>query len=130
MNLKPTAAILVIVVVSLIVSGLSMCGVWELRRVEGTNAHQRSWAWFTILFNLIVVGASFGVLGWASVIQGREGWEGYEDIGLGGEFTRETWVCQIDHFYPRQSWAGHACGFAVSAYLRPRVIHFIHTNRE
>jgi hypothetical protein len=73
------------------------------------------WCWFVILTELAVVGVSLGVLSWASSLEAYTGWLNYGDVGHTGEekFTRETWVCQIDHFYPRQDWAARACDVAV-----------------
>ncbi|KAH7082621.1 hypothetical protein BKA63DRAFT_135501 [Paraphoma chrysanthemicola] len=110
----PTLAILGICILVYIVSAIGVFGIWELRRVEGTSRHQRVWTWLIFVSNLIMIGASAGVLGYASSVQSNtKGWERYEDVGKGDqEFTRETWACQIDKFYPDQSWAGIACGTA------------------
>ncbi|KAF2027282.1 hypothetical protein EK21DRAFT_72131 [Setomelanomma holmii] len=111
-NQAPTLAILGICILVYIVSAIGIFGIWELRRFEGTSKHQRIWCWVIFFSNLIMIGASAGVLGWASALQGSEkGWQSYEDVGKDDqEFTRETWACQIDKFYSDQSWAGAACG--------------------
>ncbi|KAF2677963.1 hypothetical protein K458DRAFT_446691 [Lentithecium fluviatile CBS 122367] len=109
----PTLAILGISVFAFIVGVLAACGIWELRRVEGSPGIQRFWAWTALVANVVVVGLCVGVLAWASVVQNGQGWKGYEDVGVYGQrYTRETWVCQIDKFYPQQDWAGPACGLA------------------
>lgn len=113
-NSGPTVAIVGICVAAYVVSVVAMCGIWELRRVEGTASHQRGWSWVVLGINFGIVVASIVVLAWASVLQGQEGWAGYEDVAKDGQrFTRETWVCQINHFYSKQDWAGAACGLSV-----------------
>ncbi|KAH7383821.1 hypothetical protein BKA66DRAFT_462850 [Pyrenochaeta sp. MPI-SDFR-AT-0127] len=113
----PTFAILCVCVLAYIIGTLSICGIWELKRVEGTARHQRIWSWATLVSNLIMIGASVGIFGYTTLIQGREkGWHSYEDVGKSDQaFTRETWACQIDQFYPNQSWARVACGTAKAA---------------
>jgi hypothetical protein len=110
-DVGPTLAILG---VSVIVGVLACCGIWELRRVEGSSGSQRFWSWTTFVANVILIGLCVGVLVWASVVQNGEGWKGYEDVGREGQkFTRETWTCQIHSFFPQQDWAGPACRLAV-----------------
>jgi hypothetical protein len=113
-NEAPTLAILGICCLSFIVSAIGVFGIWELRKVEGTAGHQRKWAWTMLLSNVVMVGASAGVLGYASSVQSSErSWPKYEDVGKDEQrFTRETWACQIDKFYPDESWAKAACGTA------------------
>jgi hypothetical protein len=67
-----------------------------------------------LISNVVMVGASAGVLGCASSVQSSErSWPKYEDVGKDEQrFTRETWACQIDKFYPDESWAKAACGTA------------------
>lgn len=110
----PTFSILCVCIIAYIVGTLSTFGIWELRRVEGTASHQRAWSWAIIVSNLLAMGASIGIFGYASSVQGSErGWQRYEDVGKEDqEYTRETWSCQIDKFYPNQTWAGAACGTA------------------
>jgi hypothetical protein len=108
----PQFAILGICCLSYIVSAIGVFGIWELRRVEGTRSHQRVWSWLILISNVIMIGASAGILGYASSVQSNENvWRSSEDLGKGGAaFTRETWTCQIDRFYPDSGWAGEACG--------------------
>lgn len=113
-DVGPTLAILGVSVFAFIVGVLACCGIWELRRVEGSPGSQRFWSWITLVTNAMSVGLCVGVLAWASAVQAGQGWKGYEDVGRGRQrFTRETWVCQIDKFYPQHDWAGPACGLAV-----------------
>lgn len=114
-NYAPTAAILGVSVVAFVVSILGVCGIWELRRMEGSARTQRVWSWLLLVAHVAVVGLSVGVLAYASALQGSEkSWKSYADVGKEGQrFTRETWVCQIDEFYPKQDWARPACGLAV-----------------
>lgn len=118
-NQSPTLAILGVCMISYIVSGLGAFGIWELRRVEGTATHQRAWSWIIFVSNLVMIGAGVGVLGYASSVQSSEkGWQRYEDVVKDEQkFTRETWACQIDKFYPNQNWAGPACGTAKATRL-------------
>lgn len=110
----PVYAILGVCVISYIVSGLAVFGIWDLRRIEGTASHQRMWSWIILVSNFIMVGSSAGVLGYASSVQSNEkAWQNYEDVVKDDQvFTKETWSCQIDKFYPDQNWAGPACGTA------------------
>lgn len=114
-NNGPTGAIIGISVVAWLVSVVAVCGIWELRRVEGSARHQRWWSWTVLLSDLAIAIASIAVLAWASVVQGKEGWKGYQDVSKHDQrYTRETWVCQIDRFYSGNDWAGAACGISVS----------------
>ncbi|KAJ4299337.1 hypothetical protein N0V90_004582 [Kalmusia sp. IMI 367209] len=108
----PTLAYLGLSVVAMLVACVSACGMWELRRVEGSMGLQRVWVWIVLVANLVIFGAGVGVLGWASAVQASQGWNGYGDVGKGQRFTRETWVCEIDRLYPLQDWAGPSCGLA------------------
>lgn len=115
-NIAPTATVIGLSLIGVMVAGVGACGVWELRRVAGTSAHQRAWAWQVALLQVLYAGACIGVLAWATLMQG-EGWKNYGDVeGMGDvqKFTRETWVCQIDHFFPRNDWSAMACGVSVS----------------
>jgi len=114
-DVGPTLAMLGVTVFAFVVGVLACCGIWELRRVEGSSeVAPRVWAWISFVANLITVGLSVGVLAWASAVQASEGWESYDDVGVRGQkFTRETWVCQIEKFYPQQDWAKPACGLSV-----------------
>ncbi|KAF2249807.1 hypothetical protein BU26DRAFT_604120 [Trematosphaeria pertusa] len=118
-NYAPTAAILGVSVVAFVVSILGVCGIWELRRMEGSARTQRVWSWLLLVAHVAVVGLSVGVLAYASALQGSEkSWKSYADVGKEGQrFTRETWVCQIDEFYPKQDWARPACGLAKATRL-------------
>jgi hypothetical protein len=64
--------------------------------------------------NVVMIGASLGVFGYASSVQGSDkSWQSYEDVSkIDQEHTKETWACQIDKFYPDQEWARSACGTA------------------
>lgn len=116
LNATPTIAFLCVSVFAGIISCLDACAVWELRRVEGSARQQRGWSWFALLANLLVLALSVGVLAWASVLVGNEGWKGYGDvIEEGQKWTKETWICQIDRLFPRQDWGATACGTAVCA---------------
>ncbi|KAH7412325.1 hypothetical protein DE146DRAFT_275794 [Phaeosphaeria sp. MPI-PUGE-AT-0046c] len=110
----PTYAILGICCLSYLVSAIGVFGMWELRKVEGTSRHQRGWSWAVLVSHVIMIGASVGVLAWASSVQSDENsWLRREDIGQGSlVLTRETWACQIDKFYTDSGWAGAACGTA------------------
>jgi hypothetical protein len=130
-NVGPTLAILGVSVFALFVGVLACCGIWELRRVEGSPALQRFWSWTTFVANVILIGLCVGVLAWASAVQGREGWKGYEDVGRAGQyFTRETWTCQIHKFYPQQSWAGPVCGLAVRVWSTKRLVRDTNTQQK
>lgn len=112
-NLAPTLSILGICALAFVVSIIACCGIWELRRIQGSVVYQRVWCWTIIGTNLVVVTASTAVLVWASLLQTREGWKDYTDVAReGSEYTRETWFCQINKFFPRQNWAGPACACA------------------
>ena len=113
-NVGPTIAILGVCVFAFVAGVLACCGIWELRRVEGAPAVQRFWAWVSFIMNIITVGLAVGVLAWASAVQADEGWKGREDVEKDGQrFTRETWACQIEKFFPQEEWAGPPCGLAV-----------------
>lgn len=116
-NQTPTITILGICVLSYVVCAIGTFGTWELRKVEGTSRHQRAWGWLVLVANIIMIGASAGVLGYASSVQSSDGgWQRYEDVGRDDPFwTRETWACQIDKFFPSSGWAGSACGTAKAA---------------
>lgn len=113
-NQVPTRAIIGICILAYFVSALGTCGIWEMKKVQGTGGHQRVWGWVLLVSNVIMAGASIGVFAYATSVQSNEkGWQGYEDVAkVDQEFTRETWSCQIDNFYPEQDWAGSACGTA------------------
>jgi hypothetical protein len=108
----PQFAILGICCLSYIVSAIGVFGIWELRKIEGTRSHQRVWSWLILISNVIMIGASAGILGYTSSVQSNENiWQSAGDIGKGdAAYTKETWSCQIDKFYPDSGWAGAACG--------------------
>ena len=122
----PSWAILGVCVAAYVVCAIDAFGIWELRRVEGTYKHQRMWTWVAGFSNMFLVALSLGVFGWASWLQSsNKGWQSYEDVQRqdqgftrvqkeGQEFTRETWSCQIERFYPNEGWTSAACGTAVS----------------
>ncbi|KAF2185966.1 hypothetical protein K469DRAFT_664424 [Zopfia rhizophila CBS 207.26] len=109
----PSLGIIGVSVLAFLVSIFGMCGVWELRRVEGTDGHQRKWIWTVLGSAIASTVATIAILIYASIKEGgAKRWKSYEDVARGGVFSRETWVCQIDEFYGRQNWAGAACGLA------------------
>jgi hypothetical protein len=113
---EPTLAILGVSLVAIFVSAIAVCGMWELRRIEGSPRRQRGWSWTVLVLNAVTMVASIGVLAYLSVLQGSEqGWKSYADVGIDGQrFTRETWACQIDRLYSSsQGWAGSACALEV-----------------
>lgn len=118
-NEAPTIAILGICILVYIVSAIDVLGIWELRKVEGTQRHQRRWSWVMFISNVVMAGASAGILGYASAVQSSENkWQRYEDVGKDDQiFTRETWACQIHDFFPDQGWAGAACSTAKATRL-------------
>jgi hypothetical protein len=115
----PTISILCICCLAFLVSVIGACGIWEMRRVGGTPRPQRAWTWGMLISYLVMMGASAGILGYTTSVQSSEkGWQRYEDVGKAGqEFTRETWACQIENFFPGEGWAGAACGTAKAARL-------------
>ncbi|KAF2748254.1 hypothetical protein M011DRAFT_466669 [Sporormia fimetaria CBS 119925] len=125
-NNAATKAYIILSIAGALVATVGMCTVWELRRVEGTARHDRLWAWVGGLLNLIFMGACVGVFGWVTGTQSGEGWKSYEDVSsrFVQRYTRETWVCQIDEFFPRQGWAGKACGVAKATRFLLLVVAF------
>ncbi|KAF2271739.1 uncharacterized protein EI97DRAFT_258266 [Westerdykella ornata] len=114
-NKGPTIAYIFLSLAGFLAAIIGACGVWELRRVEGTMGHQRLWAWFVLAVQGVVFPCVVVVLAWASVLQGNDGWKGYEDVSREGVvqgYTRETWFCQIDRLFGEQDWAGTGCGVA------------------
>lgn len=87
-----------------LVSFISACGIWELRKIvageEGFDfsargsweGRGRKWSWVTLFVNVMMVGGALGVLGWTSSVQAGEGWKnGYEDVGKEEQkWMRET----------------------------------------
>lgn len=113
-RVTPMIAYLCVAVFAGFISCLDACAVWELKKVEGSPRHQRGWSWFTLIANTLVVAVSVGVLAWASVLIGNEGWKGYEDVVKEDQkWTKETWICQINRFFPEQDWGTTTCGTAV-----------------
>jgi len=112
----PSLAILGVCVAAYIVCAIDAFGIWELKKVEGTYGHQRVWAWSAAIGNILLVALSLGVFGWVTSLQSsNSGWQSYDDVRKQDqEFTRETWSCQIERFYPGEGWASAACGTAVS----------------
>jgi hypothetical protein len=112
-NIAPTSAIIAICLFAFVISVVGVCGIWELRRVEGTARHQRVWSWTILLTNFATAAACIGILAWASVLQGKEGWKSYADVGKEDQrWTRETWVCQINQYFGNNDWSVAACGVA------------------
>lgn len=112
----PSLAILGVCVAAYIVCAIDAFGIWELKKVEGTYGHQRVWAWAAAISNILLAALSLGVFGWAASLQSSgNGWQNYDDVRKQDQdFTRETWSCQIERFYPSEGWASAACGTAVS----------------
>lgn len=112
----PVLAILGVCLVAYIVCAIDAFGIWELKKVEGTHGHQRVWTWVAAIGNILLAALSLGVFGWATSVQSsNQGWQSYDDVQQQDrEYTRETWSCQIERFYPEEGWASAACGTAVS----------------
>jgi hypothetical protein len=112
---KPMLAILGVCLAAYIVCAIDAFGVWELKKVEGTSGHQRAWAWVAGVGNVLLAVLSLGVFGWATAVQGGDGgWKSVDDVGKADrEYTRETWACQIERYFPKEGWASGACGTAV-----------------
>jgi hypothetical protein len=118
-NQAPTRAILGICILVYIVSAIDVFGIWELRKVEGTARHQRTWAWIIVISSLIMAGASAGVMGYASSVQSNERrpQSAEEATDSNAEYTRETWACAMADFSPDRDWARTACGLAKATRL-------------
>ena len=113
----PSWAILGVCAAAYIVCAVDAFGIWELRKVEGTYGSQRVWAWTASVCNILLFALSLAIFGWTTSVHNSEGWQSLADVQRQDqEFTRETWSCQIERFYPDEWWAGVACGTAVSAY--------------
>lgn len=111
----PTIAILSVCVAAYIICVIDAFGIWELRKVEGTYGHQRICAWVAAIGNVLLFALSLGVFGWATSLESSSGWQTYDDVQKPNQqFTRETWACQIESFFPREKWASASCGTAVS----------------
>jgi hypothetical protein len=110
-NSIPVLVILGICMLAYTVTIISAAGIWQLKKVEGTVAHERTWVWVVLLSNIIMMGASLAGFGYATSVQASDGtWRSYEDAGvLGQELTRETWACQIHKIFPSEDWAGSTC---------------------
>lgn len=65
--------------------------------------------------NVLLAALSLGVFGWVTAVQGRDGgWKSVNDVNKSDrEYTRETWACQIERYFPEEGWASGACGTAV-----------------
>ncbi|KAF2634318.1 hypothetical protein P280DRAFT_474729 [Massarina eburnea CBS 473.64] len=115
-NIAPTLANIGVAVFASCVGILGGCGIWELKKLEGSMRYQRMWAWMLLVWNAITIGLCVGVLGWASAVQGSEkGWSSAVDVGKGGDgvrLTRETWTCGVHRSFPGEGWAGSVCGLA------------------
>jgi hypothetical protein len=113
LNPSPSYLVFGLCCLSYLVSAIGVFGIWELRKVEGTPGHQRVWSWLILTSNTILVGASLGILGYtSSVVNNETGWSSTGDIGRRPRWTKETWACQIDEYFPSSGWAGSACGTA------------------
>jgi hypothetical protein len=106
-------------IIGYFVAALGVAGVWQLRRVEGTAAHDRMWTWIMCISNVAMIGAALGSFGYATSVQtGDKGWASVEAVGDdGGEHTKETWACEIERIDPTQHWAGATCGTATAMRL-------------
>lgn len=111
----PTLAILGVCLAAYIVCAIDAFGLWELKKVEGTSGHQRMWTWVAAVGNVLLAALSLGVFGWATAVQGSDGgWKSVDDVNKADrEYTRETWACQIERYFPKEGWASGACGTAV-----------------
>jgi hypothetical protein len=114
----PTLAILGVCLAAYIVCAIDAFGIWELKKVEGTSGHQRMWTWVAAVGNVLLAALSLGVFGWATAVQGSDGgWQSVDDVNkTDREYTRETWACQIERYFPKEGWANGACGTAVGVY--------------
>ncbi|KAF3007601.1 hypothetical protein E8E13_007824 [Curvularia kusanoi] len=114
MNPRPVIAILGVCVAAYIVCAIDAFGIWELKKVEGTNRHQRIWTWMVVVGNILLAALSLGIFAWTTSVQNSEaGWQSYHDVQkMNQEYTRETWACQIERFFPKEGWASATCGTA------------------
>ncbi|KAG9204551.1 hypothetical protein G6514_001010, partial [Epicoccum nigrum] len=110
----PMLAILGVCLAAYIVCAIDAFGIWELKKVEGTSGHQRTWTWVAAVGNVLLAALSLGVFGWATAVQGSDGgWQSADDVNkTDREYTRETWACQIERYFPKEGWASGACGTA------------------
>lgn len=115
-NQGPTFAVVGVCALAYIVLALDLFGIWELRKVMGTAGHERMWCWIVIVGNILLVALSLGIFGYIGSVQDSEpSWNSINDLARDtGEFTKETYACEIDKLYPGQGWAGTACGTAKS----------------
>lgn len=95
-----------------VVAGLSLSGIWQLKKVQGTARHERMWVWVVLVLNVMMAAGSVAVFGYATSVQaGDATWKTYKDASAPNqEHTRETWACEINKFFPREGWAGSVCG--------------------
>lgn len=112
---KPMLAILGVCLAAYIVCAIDAFGIWELKKVEGTSGHQRVWTWVAGVGNVVLAALSLAVFGWATAVQGGDdGWKSVDDVNKSDQkYTRETWACQIERYFPKEGWASGACGTAV-----------------
>ncbi|USP78804.1 uncharacterized protein yc1106_06078 [Curvularia clavata] len=108
-NNGPILAILGVCIIAYAVAVVSVAGIWQLKKVEGTARHERVWVWIVLVCNLIMVGASLAGFGYATSVQASDGQIISDGKVPDREFTRETWACQIDKEFPSKGWAGQAC---------------------
>jgi len=108
----PIYALLALCMLAYGVCALSAAGMWQLRRVQDTAGHERAWVWGVGVGNVVLGAAGVATFVYSTSVQaGEKTWMGYRDVGVAGqEHTRETWVCGIQEFFPREDWAGQTCG--------------------
>jgi hypothetical protein len=118
---SPTIAITGACILVYLVCVVHVCGIFELGRttLQGTVRYQRLWAWAMFISSLVMVGASAGVLGYASSAKSSESKpQRVEDLTESDmSYTREAWVCGLSYFYPERSWPHSACRRAKAARL-------------
>ncbi|KAF2006010.1 hypothetical protein P154DRAFT_518238 [Amniculicola lignicola CBS 123094] len=113
----PQWAFIGLALVAFIASILDSCAIWELRRIEGSRTTQRVWMWILFVVNFCVFGASIGLLGWASALQGAQKWSGIAAVEKAERATVETWSCMVDEYFPSEAWAKHVCGLSKATRL-------------
>ncbi|KAF2475495.1 uncharacterized protein BDR25DRAFT_254473 [Lindgomyces ingoldianus] len=114
-NNTPTFVTIGTCVFGYIVAILGVCGIWELRRVEGRSGHQRGWSWTLLAASFLSSVLSITACVYSSAVQSWEKkWTGYEDVANEhGKHTKENWACMVNRWFPNQDqdWASAACGF-------------------
>ena len=108
----PIFALLALCMLAYGVGALSAAGMWQLRRVQDTAGHERAWVWGVGVGNVVLGAAGIAAFAYSTSMQASEKmWTSYQDVGVAGqEHTRETLVCGIQEFFPKEDWAGQTCG--------------------